>query len=78
MKTKFEDLQNFLNSIKRNNKEFNNIILYKSDIRCGKRVALAIEGAHGTLSIKTDFILYPEMNQFLRGYMFRSENAFAA
>ena len=70
-----QDLENSLNSLTKECNELNGVELEKSDIRCGKRVALCRKTEH-SLQTLTDFMTYSEMNQFLRGYSFKAENRF--
>ena len=69
-----QDVQIHLDNLKRSNPKLSDLVLHNADARCGKRIALAKVGENGTLDVKTDFLTYTEMNQFLRGYSFKSEN----
>jgi hypothetical protein len=74
MKVTFESVNNFLFSLQRIG-ELKNYKLIHSDGRCGKRIALAQVEESGIIKkIATDYILYNEMNQLLRGYMFKCNN----
>lgn len=72
-----ESVQNTLDNVKKVAPELSDLILQNADARCGKKVALAKKGDMGTISVKTDFLTYPEMNIFLLGYLLKSENMFA-
>jgi hypothetical protein len=54
--------------------ELEGMKIHKADGRLGKLIALARIGEHGTVFTKTDFVTATELNQFLRGYMFKQEN----
>jgi hypothetical protein len=73
---KIENLNNFLNNLKKTNPELEKLHFDWADARCGKRIALASTGEFGAIHIKTDYITLPEMQQLLRGYMFKAENRF--
>lgn len=51
-------------------KELRKYSLHYSDIRCGKRVALAI--VNNTIDVKTEFMLFNEFISFLNGYYAKS------
>lgn len=74
-------LLNFIDSLKRIGlTEFNNATIVLSDRRLGRRYAIGMTVNKGTSQEYdtpiTDFLLYGEMTQFLRGYMFKAKNKF--
>jgi hypothetical protein len=78
-------LLNFIDSLKRMKlSEFNNATIVLSDRRLGRRYAIGITKEQTMSDGKlyqydtpiTDFLTYSEMNQFLRGYLFKSRNDF--
>ena len=69
-----ESVQNHLDHLKASNPELKEFIFVPADGRLGKLIALGLKGEYGSVSVKTDFMSYSEMNQFLRGYSFKSEN----
>ena len=69
-----QDVQNHLDNLKISNPELKDLILDNADVRCGKRIALAKVGDNGALFVKTDYLTYSEMNQFLRGYSMKADN----
>lgn len=75
-KLELSHLNNFLDTIKLTNPELKDFVLAGSDSRIGEKVALAKTGDYGSISTKTDYLTYSEMNALLRGYMLKSENRF--
>lgn len=71
-----QDLQNALDWLKKHNPELEGFMFQDADRRIGKKLALAFKNSEGLLYVKTDFMTYCEMNQFLRGYMFKAEKRF--
>jgi hypothetical protein len=67
-----QHVQNALDSFKKENPELQDFTLQWADKRLGKKVALVNKLGH----IQTDFMTLTEMNQFLRGYYFKSTNKF--
>lgn len=64
MKITRKQLQDHFDRLKKGFPELSNIILTNSDGRLGKLVALIDNEYY----LKTDFMTYKEMNQFLVGY----------
>lgn len=71
-----EMVKNTLETVKRKCLELDGVILYDSDSRMGKRVALARIGHHGTVETMTDYWTYPEMDAFLFGYLRKAQGMF--
>lgn len=72
-------LQNLKNQLEHNVKtspELKGVIICTSDARIGKKVALGRKGELGSLNVLTDYVSYSEMQQFLRGYLFKATNRF--
>lgn len=77
MKITIQNIENLLNYLKERNQELNDIFIDFADQRCGKRIALAKRLQNSTgIRIVTDYLTVQEMNQFLRGYLFKSSNKF--
>jgi len=74
MKLTIENLKNQLEHNIKTSPELKGITIQTSDARIGKKVALGRLGESGSLNILTDFITYQEMQQFLRGYLFKATN----
>lgn len=70
-----EHIQNFLNNLKKDNQELKNVIIDYDTIN-GKKIALARKIESGQIRIMTDYLTLKEMNQFLRGYYFKSIDRF--
>lgn len=66
-KTRKTNLENFLVTLKRQNLMTTKIQLIKADGRLGNSIALGYY-FENALYIKTDYITYNEMYQFLQGY----------
>jgi hypothetical protein len=75
MKLKLENLQNSLDEAKKLSPELADIFLY-TDGRVRNKVALAKRQERENIYTKTDFLTFGEMQQFLRGYMFKAEKRF--
>lgn len=74
MQLTIENLKNQLEHNVKASPELKGITIHTSDARLGKKVALGRIGERGSLNILTDFITYSEMQQFLRGYLFKATN----
>lgn len=70
-----KDIENFLNYLKKDNQELQNVII-DFDTITGKKIALARKIESGQIRIMTDYLTLKEMNQFLRGYYFKSIDRF--
>lgn len=77
-------LINFIDSLKRlGYSEFDNATITTADVK-SRRFTITIKGTHilsdgNSYEYRndvTDYMKYPEMNQFLRGYMFAKQNHF--
>lgn len=68
-----QDVQNMLDNVSIVAPELKQYKIVNADARCGKRIALA-KDTDNILDVKTDYMLYSEMIQFLRGYSFKCEN----
>lgn len=71
-----QHLENALHHVAAIAPELKAYSLVDADGRLGKKVALAIV-SDGSLSVHTDYLTYSEMNQFLRGYLFKADNRLA-
>jgi hypothetical protein len=67
---KKDALTNFLRTVSKNEK----LIIQTSDSRLGNRFAIAEKGEGGTVSPKSNFMLYEEMNCYLFGVLAVQEN----
>lgn len=76
MKVTFESLENALEYSKKGNPELKNIFLQKEKIVPSTKVALVRKGSFGSTHVITDLLPFNEMQQFLRGYIFKSEGKF--
>lgn len=70
-----EHIQNFLNNLKKDNQELKNVIIDYETIN-GKKIALARKIESGQIRVMTDYLTSRQMNQFLRGYYFKSIDRF--
>lgn len=72
MKTtlKIQNIENILSEAKKTSPELENLFVQKGDSRIGNKYALINKD---TLEQKTDYMLINELNQFIRGYIFKSE-----
>lgn len=68
-------IKNFLNDLKKDNQELQNIIIDYDTIN-GKKIALARKIELGQIRVMTDYLTPRQMNQFLRGYYFKSIDRF--
>lgn len=75
-KPKLQDIQNSLDTFKKECPELKDCFFYHAETGNAKSVALAEKRDLGTISTKTEFLTYGEMHQFLRGYYFKSINKF--
>lgn len=66
-------IQEFLDYLKKDNPELEDVILYPADARCGRRVALARMKDGGVIDTLTEFMPHAEIHQFLQGYMFKTD-----
>lgn len=71
--TQLESLQNFLKYLQKHNEELEGLIFYSAE---NKRWCLARILERGAVDNLTEFLNYNEMNQFLRGYMYKANNRF--
>jgi hypothetical protein len=70
-------LNSFLNQIKKLCPEVNeNYFIKISEDGRSNKFAIA-EQLETSIKVKTDFLTYSEMNQFLRGYYYKAENVFS-
>lgn len=72
-KLKIEDLENALNWAKKSSPELKGIEIYSANKGRNLKVSLA-RIKPGSVNAITDFLSLSDMNQFLRGYIYKSEN----
>lgn len=70
-----KDIENFLNILKKADDELQNVSIKYDEIHA-KKIALAKVSESGTIETLTDYLTLKEMNQFLRGYYFKSIDRF--
>lgn len=70
-KTTLKNINNFLDYLKKGNPELKNTFLFESGVH--KRFCIAKKLSFGSLETLTEFLSIEEMNQFLKGYMFKAQ-----
>tara|TARA_R110000868_G_C10972986_1_gene771162 strand:+ start:48287 stop:48805 length:519 start_codon:yes stop_codon:yes gene_type:complete len=70
-KLTIEHIKNQLESLGSLNPKLKDIIIHRGE--ASPKIALAVRESKGTIKTITDFLTLGEMQQFLRGYMFKNE-----
>jgi hypothetical protein len=72
MTTSLKTIDSFFVLVKTKNTKLANTFFVHSDIRCGKRIAIAEQYKDSTgINLLTDYMTYSNMYTFLQGIMFK-------